>query len=247
MQELKIEYLSVAKLKPYENNTRKHAKKDVDNIAKSIERYGFADPIGIWGEDNIIVEGHGRLQAAKKLGMTEVPCIRLDHLSEQERREYAIAHNATAELSMWDAEMLKIELPSLSLDGFDFPFLESKEEIEKKLEEKYTVKRDVPQYEITGEKTEVQELVDTSFSDELKEKIKSANIPEDIKDFLLCAANRHNRFNYTKIAEFYAAADKTVQRLMEESALVIIDFNDAIKYGYVKLFGALEALKNDEA
>lgn len=148
---------------------------------------------------------------------------------------------------MWDAEMLKIELPSLSLDGFDFPFLESKEEIEKKIEEKYTVKRDVPQYEITGEKTEVQELVDTSFSDELKDKIKSANIPEDIKDFLLCAANRHNRFNYTKIAEFYAAADKTVQRLMEESALVIIDFNDAIKYGYVKLFGALEALKNDEA
>ena len=124
MEKLQIEYLPVAKLKPYEKNTRKHSKKDIDNIAKSIERYGFSDPIGIWGEDNIIVEGHGRIQAAKKLGMTDVPCIRLDHLTEQERREYAIAHNATAELSMWDAEMLELELPELDLSAFEFEFPE---------------------------------------------------------------------------------------------------------------------------
>ena len=128
MEKLQIEYLSVAKLKPYKKNTRKHAKKDVDNIAKSIKKYGFADPIGIWGEDNIIVEGHGRIQAAKKLGITDVPCIRLDHLSEQERREYAIAHNATAELSMWDAEMLELELPELDLSEFEFEFPEDETE-----------------------------------------------------------------------------------------------------------------------
>ena len=126
--ELKIEYLPIKALKPYEKNTRKHQKKDVDNIAKSIEKFGMNDPIGIW-KDNIIVEGHGRLLACKQLGMTEVPCVRLDHLTDEQRREYAIAHNATAELSEWDFDILPDELAELDFDGFDFDFgLESEGE-----------------------------------------------------------------------------------------------------------------------
>ena len=120
--ELKIEYLPVSALKPYEKNTRKHQKKDVDNIARSIEKYGMCDAIGIWGEKNIIVEGHGRLMACKQLGITEVPCVRLDHLTDEQRREYAIAHNATAELSEWDLDILPDELAELDLSDFDFDF-----------------------------------------------------------------------------------------------------------------------------
>jgi site-specific DNA-methyltransferase (adenine-specific) len=120
--ELKIEYLPIKSLKPYEKNTRKHQKKDVDNIAKSIEKYGMCDAIGIWGEQNIIVEGHGRMLACKQLGMTEVPCVRLDHLTDEQRREYAIAHNATAELSEWDFDILPDELAELDLSDFDFDF-----------------------------------------------------------------------------------------------------------------------------
>lgn len=120
--ELKIEYLPTKALKPYEKNTRKHQKKDVDNIARSIEKYGMCDAIGIWGEQNIIVEGHGRMLACKQLGMTEVPCVRLDHLTDEQRREYAIAHNATAELSEWDLDVLPDELAELDLIGFDFYF-----------------------------------------------------------------------------------------------------------------------------
>ena len=120
--ELKIEYLPIKALKPYEKNTRKHQKKDVDNIARSIEKYGMCDAIGIWGEQNIIVEGHGRMLACKQLGMTEVPCIRLDHLNDEQRREYAIAHNATAELSEWDLDILPDELAELDLSAFDFDF-----------------------------------------------------------------------------------------------------------------------------
>ena len=120
--ELKIEYLPLKALKPYEKNTRKHQKKDVDNIAKSIEKYGMCDAIGIWGEQNIIVEGHGRMMACKQLGMTEVPCVRLDHLTDEQRREYAIAHNATAELSEWDLDVLPDELAELDLSDFDFDF-----------------------------------------------------------------------------------------------------------------------------
>lgn len=119
--ELKIEYLPVKALKPYEKNTRKHQKKDIDNIARSIEKFGMNDPIGIW-KDNIIVEGHGRLLACKQLGMTEVPCVRLDHLTDEQRREYAIAHNATAELSEWDFDILPDELAELDLSDFSFDF-----------------------------------------------------------------------------------------------------------------------------
>lgn len=116
---LKIEYIDVAKLKPYDKNTRKHEDYDVSQIAKSIEQYGFNDPIGIWGKDNIIVEGHGRLLAAKKLGMDKVPCIRLDDLTDEQRREYAIMHNKTAELSAWDFDLLAAEIDGLDFSGFD--------------------------------------------------------------------------------------------------------------------------------
>ena len=119
---LKIEYIGIDQLKPYKRNARKHAKKDVDNIAMSISKYGMNDAIGIWGPGNVIVEGHGRFLACKQLGITEVPCVRLDHLTDKERREYAIAHNATAELSEWDGDILPAEVEDLNLADFDFDF-----------------------------------------------------------------------------------------------------------------------------
>ena len=119
---LHIEYLPINDLTPYEKNTRKHEKKDVDNIARSIKKYGMNDAVGIWGENNIIVEGHGRVMACKQLGIDTVPVVRLDHLTDEQRREYAIAHNATAELSVWDIDSLTGELEDLDLSDFDFNF-----------------------------------------------------------------------------------------------------------------------------
>lgn len=118
---LEIEYLPVEDLKPYERNARRHEDEDVDAIAASIQAFGFNDPIGIF-RDNLIVEGHGRLMAAKKLGIKEVPCIRLDHLTDEERRAYALAHNRTAELSAWDYELRDMEIEDLSFDMTDFGF-----------------------------------------------------------------------------------------------------------------------------
>ena len=115
---LRIEYLSVGALKPAERNARKHTESDVQAIVESIKEFGFSDPIGIWGGANIIVEGHGRLLAAQRLGMTEVPCIRLDHLTDEQRRAYALAHNKTAELSDWDFSALEAELDDLK-DAFN--------------------------------------------------------------------------------------------------------------------------------
>ena len=123
--ELSIEYLPIDELKPYENNARKHAEKDISAIVASIEEFGFDDPIGIW-KDNVIIEGHGRLLAAKQLGMDKVPVIRLDHLTDEQRRAYALAHNKTAELSEWDFDIQSIELADIadidmSVFGFDVP------------------------------------------------------------------------------------------------------------------------------
>lgn len=120
--ELKIEYLPIEQLKPYNKNTRKHQDLDIDNIAKSIEQFGMCDAIGIWGKDNVIVEGHGRMLACKKLGIKTVPCVRLDHLTDEQRRKYAIAHNATAEISIWDKDFLSEELAELDMSDFDFDF-----------------------------------------------------------------------------------------------------------------------------
>lgn len=130
---LKIEYIPIDQLTPYERNARKHADFDVDVIAKSIEEFGMCDPIGIWGKKNIIVEGHGRWLALKKLGYEVAPCIRLDHLTDDQRKAYALTHNRSAELSIWDDKFLLEELDILG-DEFDFEelgfgeFLESDEE-----------------------------------------------------------------------------------------------------------------------
>lgn len=117
--ELEIVYLDPHELTPYENNTRKHTPEDIDQIKESIIADGFNDPIGIWGEKNLIVEGHGRQIAALEMGLDKVPCIRLDHMTETQRRDYAIRHNRTAELSGWDFAKLEEEIAALEIEGVD--------------------------------------------------------------------------------------------------------------------------------
>lgn len=141
--EIKIEYVPVDALKPYERNTRKHEERDILAIKASIEQFGFNDPIGIWHDT--IVEGHGRLLAAKELGMTEVPIIRLDHMTNAQRKAYAIAHNKTAELSTWDWDILDAELGDLQFDmsafGFEKVTQFSPEDLEEFFVEAYTPER----------------------------------------------------------------------------------------------------------
>lgn len=123
MDDLKIEYLDVKDLKPYDRNARKHQAEDVAAIVNSIKEFGFSDPIGVWGAENEIVEGHGRLEAAKKLKMDKVPVIHLDHLTDEQRRAYALAHNKTAELSSWLDDVLSDELDNIfDIDMSEFGF-----------------------------------------------------------------------------------------------------------------------------
>ena len=141
MQELKIEYVSLDKLKPYDKNARKHQEADLSTIKASITEFGMSDPIGVWGKDNVIVEGHGRYLACKELGIEQVPVIHLDHLTDEQRRAYALAHNKTAEMSEWDFDLLGDELADiLDIDMSDFGFDMSEEE-----EETEIIEDEVPQ------------------------------------------------------------------------------------------------------
>lgn len=128
IKDLKIEYVPLEKLTPYEKNARKHEEKDIKTIENSIRSFGFNDPIAVWGKNNTIVAGHGRALAAKNLGLKTVPIVHLDHLSDEERKAYALAHNKTAEMSEWDFPTLESEIDAIeslidiNMEDFGFEF-----------------------------------------------------------------------------------------------------------------------------
>ena len=110
--------------------------------------------------------------------------------------------------------------------------------------QKYTQKMDVPQYHPTGEKPKIHELIDERKTNDLLEAISFSKISGEERDFLTKATYRHLAFNYRKIAEYYAHADKDMQELMEKSALVIIDYDDAVKNGYARTSKRLKELRD---
>ena len=131
---MEIIKLKLEELKPYDKNAKEHPQEQIEQIKKSIEQFGMNDPIAIWGEENLIVEGHGRLEALKQLNYEEVDCIRLDHLSDEERKAYTLAHNKLTMNSDFDLDILNEELEDiLNIDMSDFGFeldLEDEEEKE---------------------------------------------------------------------------------------------------------------------
>ena len=111
---LKIEYLPKEDLKPYANNVKRHPAEQVEQIKRSIREFGFNDPIAIWG-DNEVVEGHGRLLAIMEMDEVEaVPVIRLDGLTDKQRKAYALVHNKLTLNTGWDHYVLDMELEAIS-------------------------------------------------------------------------------------------------------------------------------------
>src|SRR4051812_10001413 len=113
-----IEHRAPAALRPYARNARTHSKSQIKQIADSIQRFGFTNPVLISDDDEIIA-GHGRVEAAKLLGVATVPTLRLSHLSEIERRAYVLADNKLALNAGWDPDILSIELQALIDLDFD--------------------------------------------------------------------------------------------------------------------------------
>lgn len=150
--DLNITYLPIDEIKPYENNAKLHPEEQIEQIKKSINDFGFNDPIAVWGEDNTIVEGHGRYQAAKELGIESVPVIRLDDLTDEQRKAYTLVHNKLTMNSGFDFAKLSDELDGVMADfqmadyGFN-PFVLGNddedfepEDFDKEIEEDYPEK-----------------------------------------------------------------------------------------------------------
>ena len=135
-----VQEVSLEVLKPYENNAKIHNAEQVDRIAKSIEEFGFISPCLIDKDFNIIA-GHGRVKAAQQLGLSTVPCVFIEGLTEMQRKAYIIADNRLTELGEWDDVLLNEELENLQLEGFDV--------------------------DLTGFDFDVAEIPDVDFEDEI--------------------------------------------------------------------------------
>ena len=115
---MEIENIPIGQLKAYEKNSRTHGKKQISQVVASIKEFGFTNPLLI-DENDTLIAGHGRLLAAKEMGMDEIPCVRLSHLSDAQKKAYVIADNKIALNSGWDDDLLKSELEELDNLGFD--------------------------------------------------------------------------------------------------------------------------------
>lgn len=125
MEQLKIEYVDKELLKPYANNAKVHSADQIEQIKNSIRQFSFNDPIAVW-HDNVIIEGHGRLLAVMEMDEIDtVPIIRLDELTDKQRRAYALAHNKLTMNSPFDIDLLSLELEDLKnmdIDMSEFGF-----------------------------------------------------------------------------------------------------------------------------
>jgi ParB-like chromosome segregation protein Spo0J len=239
MTEAAAVYVDPATLTPWSQNPRNN-EEAIAKVARSIERFGFASPIVARTADGRIIAGHTRHAAAMSLGLRDVPVRFLD-IDEQKASALALADNRLGEIATWDDEGLSAILEGLAAEDVDLDGLgwdeSSLDELlgESSEDERYTAKIEAPIYEIKGERPDESELYDQARSGAMVEQIQSADIDEEARAFLLAAATRHTVFRYDKIAEYYAHASADVQRLMEDSALVIIDFDKAIELGFVQM------------
>lgn len=241
---MKVEYVDPAELVPYGKNAKQHTPAQVEKIANSILRFGWQQPIVV-DRKKVVIIGHGRLAAAKELGQKKVPVVYADNLSDEDVKALRLADNKLNE-SEWIEDFLAEELAELDIAGIDmsqFGF-DSVGDLDE-IANPYTKTVNIPQYEPTGENPPIEQLVDRQKTNDLLKEIDECSVSDEEKDFLRLAAQRHLAFNYKKVAEYYANASEEMQELMEKSALVIIDYDDAIAYGYTRLNNDVREMFDD--
>ena len=136
MDELEIVYLQTDSLIPYANNAKRHPQSQIDQIAASIERFGFSDSVGVWQNErgeHEIVYGHGSVMAAKKLGIDKLPCVVLNHLTDDERRAYCHVHNQLTLLTGLDDAIIASDMASISINWDDFGFTVPQDDISQEI------------------------------------------------------------------------------------------------------------------
>lgn len=230
-------------------NFRIHNDRNKKVIRKSLEDCGAGRSV-LMDKDNYLIAGNGVYEQAQELGIP-VRIIETDGkelvvvkrkdlaLGDNRRKLLALADNYASDTSEFDMDLVIENFSEDVLHDWEFSVddiqLDAPDGDANKNESFYTKKIVSPIYTPTGEKPKLSELCNLERYHELLKRIRESGVSCDIEAFLAIAASRHIVFDYGKIAEFYAHADKQLQELMEDSALVIVDFNKAIELGYVCL------------
>ena len=179
-------------------------------------------------ENFVVLGGNMRLKACQEAGLKEIYVNIAKGWTEKQKQQFIIKDNIGYGEWDWDVLANEWNIDELNDWHLDLPPIFNDEE-------PYTKKIDSPKYEASEEKPNINELVDDTKTKDLIRKIQQSDLNKKEKDFLIKAAQRHIVFNYAKIADYYANSEKDVQQLMEDSALIIIDFKKAIEQGYVNL------------
>lgn len=224
-------------------NWRKHPKEQQEALEGLLRNVGWVQRVIVNRRTGHVVDGHARVELAIRRGEPSVPVLYVD-LSEEEERLVLASLDPIGALAATDQQKLDELLQEVQAQDAGLQaFLDSLSEAgpggegdDQAQAQQYSKKVEAPVYTPKGERPAVSELCDQSRADALVAEISSEkSLPDDVRQFLQLAAMRHVVFDYHRIAEFYCHAEPRVQQLMEASALVIIDFDQAIERGYIEL------------
>ena len=247
------EKLEIAEMTEMQGGLKERSDIDYDKIKLSICKFGFSFPFFIWksGNKNYLIDGHGRFATLCKMQkdgylIPPLPVVYIQCKNKTEAKQKLLRLNSqygkmTKESVLEFAEDIDLNFDEIALPNGVIDF-------DSGSEEKYTKKVGAPVYEPTEkEPPELSEL----YSDEKQKKfcgqIEASELPEDVKEFLRIASYRFVRFDFTKIAEYYAHIENSEEKeLFELLALVIIDYNKAIENGFVEMQSELEKLFKSE-
>ena len=227
--------VKISKVKGNPSNPRVIKNDKFKKLVKSIQEFPEMlklRPIVV-DEDMMVLGGNMRLRASKEAGLKEVWIEIAEGLTEEQKKEFIVKDNVG--FGEWEWDILANEWDSVQLAEWGLDVWENPDDAIVEDDERYSRKIVAPTYEPKNEKPVIDDLFSTQKADELIHKIKQADISEEELMFLSHCALRHTVYDYSKIADFYAHSSKEIQELMEDSALVIIDFDKAIEKGYVKL------------
>ena len=248
---MKIEQRKLSELKNWEKNPRSIKEKDFERLKKQITDLKEFKPLIITA-DGTVLGGNMRLRAYKDLGITDVWVSVVEAPDEATKLRYALADNDRA--GFYDSDLLANltgEFPDFLWENYAVDLsspitITNLLRIQAKDESEYTKKIISPIYEPSGKKVTLSELVDKEKVNQLLDEINKSSISQEIKDFLIISAYRHYKFTYSKIADYYVSASDEVKKLMEKSALVIIDYNKAIENGFAELINEITELEKNE-
>jgi ParB-like chromosome segregation protein Spo0J len=241
--------VKITQIKPNPKNPRTIKDERFEKLKKSIEDFPdmlnkrplvcFTDTDGKY----VVLGGNMRLKAAKDLGLKQLPIILADEWTEEQKAEFLIKDNVG--YGEWDWQQLATDWDNKKLEEWGLEIEKWDNDDIKKEENPYTEKINIPIYEANNEKPKLLETYNKDKFEQLINKIELSSLDKEYKEFLKLCATRHIVFNYQKIADLYSHSDEQMQDLMEQSALVIIDYNKAIENGFIKLTEELKQINID--